>query len=165
MNARTDTTREFKGRHMLAIMLAFFAVIIGVNVTMAVFANSSWTGLVVKNSYVASQEFNGHAAQARQQAALGYVARLRVENGAISYSLADAQGRPIALKGATARFGRPVSETEDQTLTLTPQPDGGIQAAFPLRDGLWVMELLADAGLEHPWRDVRRVVIAGGVLK
>ncbi len=165
MTPSTHTTREFTGRHMLAIMFAFFTVIIGVNVTMAVFANKSWTGLVVKNSYVASQEFNGHAAQARQQAALGYVAKLRVEHGAISYSLVDAQGRPITLNGATARFGRPVSESDDQTVTLTPQADGGVSAGLTLRDGLWVVELLVDAGLEHPWRDVRRVVIADGALK
>ena len=48
----------FSGRHMLLTMLAFFGVIIGVNLTMAWFARSSWTGLVVENSYVASQEFN-----------------------------------------------------------------------------------------------------------
>ena len=50
--------KEFTGRHMLAIMLAFFGTIIAVNLVMAIFASRSWTGLVVKNSYVASQEFN-----------------------------------------------------------------------------------------------------------
>ena len=71
MTQRTVRSGEFTGRHMLAAMLAFFGVIIAVNITMAVFAQTSWTGFVVRNSYVASQEFNGKVAAARAQAALG----------------------------------------------------------------------------------------------
>jgi nitrogen fixation protein FixH len=40
--------KEFTGRHMLLIMIAFFGVIIAVNITMAVVARQSWTGLVAK---------------------------------------------------------------------------------------------------------------------
>ena len=57
---------------MLSIMLAFFGVIIAVNVVMATLASTSWTGLVVENSYVASQEFNRKAEESRAQAALGW---------------------------------------------------------------------------------------------
>ena len=52
------TMREFTGKHMLAIMIAFFGVVFAVNFTMVYFSRHSWTGLVVENSYVASQEFN-----------------------------------------------------------------------------------------------------------
>ncbi|HLA02420.1 MAG TPA: FixH family protein, partial [Aestuariivirga sp.] len=45
--------RTFTGWHMAAITISFFAVIIAVNLTLAVFASSSWSGLVVANSYVA----------------------------------------------------------------------------------------------------------------
>ena len=38
MNQRGKTSGEFTGRHMLVIMLAFFGVIIAVNLTMASFA-------------------------------------------------------------------------------------------------------------------------------
>lgn len=61
---------EFTGRHMLAIMIAFFGVIIAVNVTMAVMAGRSWTGIVVEDTYIASQEFNSRVAEGRAQAAL-----------------------------------------------------------------------------------------------
>lgn len=62
MTAQTDKPKEFTGRHMLAIMLAFFGVIIAVNGVMATFATRSWSGLVVENTYVASQQFNERAA-------------------------------------------------------------------------------------------------------
>ena len=66
MKAQPRTGGEFTGRHMLGIMLAFFATVIAVNVTMAMFASKSWTGFVVRNSYVASQEFNERSEERRR---------------------------------------------------------------------------------------------------
>lgn len=54
------TTRPpgpFNGRHMTAILVAFFAVVIAVNVLMARFIICTFGGVVVENSYVASQHF------------------------------------------------------------------------------------------------------------
>ncbi|TIW01135.1 MAG: cytochrome oxidase, partial [Mesorhizobium sp.] len=48
MSAEMPKPREFTGKHMLVSILAFFAVVIGVNVTMATLALKSWTGLVVE---------------------------------------------------------------------------------------------------------------------
>ncbi|TIW70058.1 MAG: cytochrome oxidase, partial [Mesorhizobium sp.] len=52
MSAHSQKSREFTGRHMLFIILGFFGVVIGVNLTMATLASKSWTGLVVENTYV-----------------------------------------------------------------------------------------------------------------
>ncbi len=52
-------SKEFTGRHMWLLAVSFFGVIISVNIVMAVSAARTWTGLVVENSYVASQEFQG----------------------------------------------------------------------------------------------------------
>lgn len=46
-------------------------MIIIVDLTMPVLASRSWTGFVVNNSHVASQEFNRNAQEGRAQAALG----------------------------------------------------------------------------------------------
>lgn len=61
MSANTQKSRAFTGRHMLATILTFFGVVIAVNLTMATLASTSWTGLVVENTYVASQQFNRKA--------------------------------------------------------------------------------------------------------
>ena len=50
--------RQVTGRHVLLWMVLFFGVVVSANLTMAFFATESWTGLVVKNSYDASQLFN-----------------------------------------------------------------------------------------------------------
>ena len=60
--------RELTGRHVLAITLAAFGVIIAVNMVMAVKAVSTFPGLETPNSYVASQRFDRDRAA---QAALG----------------------------------------------------------------------------------------------
>ncbi|MCO5160627.1 MAG: FixH family protein [Mesorhizobium sp.] len=160
-----STEKEFTGRHMLAIMLAFFGVIIAVNVTMAMFARASWTGLVVKNSYVASQEFNEKAAEERAQAALAYVPTLRIDGDAISYAIADKDGRRIVIAAASASFHRPVTTREDTHVAFTIGHDGTARGTEDLTDGVWIMELTADIGREHPWRDMRRIVIRDGELK
>ena len=51
-------TRRFTGWHFTAIITAFFGVVIAVNLTMAVFATRTFGGVVVENSYVASQTFD-----------------------------------------------------------------------------------------------------------
>ena len=60
-----DTRRRFTGYHMAAILVAFFGVIIAVNMVMATLATRTFGGVVVENSYVASQEFNGWLKDAR----------------------------------------------------------------------------------------------------
>ena len=75
--------REFTGRYMLAIMVAFFSVIITVNLTMAFLARSSWTGFVAENTRREPpvQHENGGSAP---QAALGWKSELAIANGKVS---------------------------------------------------------------------------------
>lgn len=161
------TTRptEFTGRHMLSIILVFFGVIIAVNLTMATFATTSWSGFVVKNSYVASQQFNEKAQRGRAQAALGWTGNLAIDGSTLRYSLADPEGRPVPLAGVNVMFRRPVSDTEDRNFALGADRDGWHAPADDLNDGVWIVEVAADAMLDEPYRDVRRVVLHDGALK
>jgi len=65
-------TNRISGWHMTAIFVAFFGIVIAVNVTMATLAVRTFGGTVVENSYVASQEFNGWLKAARKQQQLGW---------------------------------------------------------------------------------------------
>lgn len=152
-------TREFTGWHMLAIMVAFFGVIITVNIIMATSAISSWSGLVVQNSYVASQEFNEKSIVGKAHAALNWQEHLSYENGIVRYQLTEASGTPVKVVGATAVFRRPVNEKEDQTLNMLPEVDGVLTAEADLKDGNWVVEINTYAGLDEPYRQVSRIFI------
>lgn len=165
MSRQVETAGTFTGRHMLFIMLAFFATILVANLSMATFANTSWTGLVVKNSYVASQEYNGRLADSRAQMALGYTSDLSVGNGEIRYRLTTPDGKAVRLGTVNASFRHPAYEAGDRNLALLPDGKGGVSAAQILSDGMWIVEIDSDIGQDRPYRDVRRVVVSGGAIR
>lgn len=154
--------KQFTGRHMLAIMIAFFGVIIAVNLTMAYFARSSWTGFVVQNSYVASQQFNKRMAETRAQAQLGWTGALTVDRGQPRYRILDRNGNGVTLKTVSLTFMRPVDDREDQTLALNRDGDGSFVSGQVVADGVWIVHVEADAGLQTPYRETLRIRLAGG---
>lgn len=165
MKTPTRPKGEFTGRHMLIIMLAFFGTIIAVNLTMATLANRSWTGLVVKNSYVASQQFNEKAALARAQQALGWRGELTIADGTVSYRLTDRSGDPVSAEAVRMIFRRPVSEQGDLTLRLARAGTGAFAQTIKIADGGWIVEILADIGQPDPYRQVERVRVTGGRIR
>ncbi|MER9662633.1 FixH family protein [Mesorhizobium sp. M0159] len=165
MKATTRKSREFTGRHMLAIILAFFGVVIAVNLTMATLANTSWTGLVVENTYVASQQFNRKAEEGRAQAALGWTGKLTIAWGEVRYGVTDAAGKGVPLHGVKVLFRHPAYEKEDESITLAAASGQEFAVQHMPRDGVWIVEIDADAGLARPFHDVRRIMISDGALK
>lgn len=165
MTVRRRSTGEFTGRHMLIITLTFFGVIIAVNMTMATLARSSWTGLVVQNSYVASQQFNRKAEEGRAQAALHWQGKLTVADGMIRYLLRDADGKLVLPTSVKVAFRHPASDAEDRMVELLPEPGGAFSARQAVRDGAWIVEVHAETGRASPYRQVQRVFVRGGAIQ
>ena len=136
---QTPTTQpgRFTGRHMFLVMLAFFGVIIIVNLTMAAVASRSWTGLVVKNSYVASQAFNRELEQAKLQAARGWSGDISYRDGVLVLSLADRDGNPVILDTSVVEVGRPAYEQADHRVVMVHQGNGIYHAEDNLQPGIW----------------------------
>lgn len=133
----------FTGTHMLLLALGFFGVIIAVNVGMAVVSQTSWTGLVVENSYVASQEFETRRLAHLKQQEAGWTSSFAVRNGQAVLTLVDGSGKPVDLGTVTVKINRPVGGHSDQVLTLAQGPDGTWTAPISLDTGIW--EALVDA--------------------
>ncbi|MFK4824242.1 FixH family protein [Paenochrobactrum sp. BZR 588] len=165
MTDKSMTSRGFTGWHMLGIMCLFFGVIISVNLTMAYFAIGSWSGLVVKNSYVASQEFNEKAITGKEQAALQWEVILDYKNGEFSYQLTNNEGLAVEATHATAHFKRPVGDANDTTVELEKIADGHFKSKVELGEGAWIVEINAEAGLDDPYRQIRRFIIVNGEYK
>lgn len=135
------TPRPLTGRKVLMITLAFFGVIIAVNVTLAVKAVSTFPGLEVPNSYVASQEFD---ARATAQRALGWDSSARIEGNAIRLEIRDAAGVLVIPPDIVARVGHPTTAAMDQDLIFVA--DGrGLLAPVTLAAGPWRLFLQAIA--------------------
>ncbi|MGX5851357.1 FixH family protein [Mesorhizobium sp. PL10] len=171
MKANTQSRREFTGKHMLLTVLGFFGIVIAVNLTMATLASTTWTGLVVENTYVASQQFNEKAREGRAQAALGWEGSLTIVSGEVRYSVADAKGMMVPLHGVRVLFRHPAYDAQDRAVTLAAASGGHADrhgefaARYTPKDGVWIVEIDADAGLALPFRDVRRIMISKGALR
>lgn len=129
------------GRHVLAITVSAFAVIIGVNIYMATEAVRTFPGLEVKNSYVASQEFNKNL---KAQTALHWDVASFVEDDKLILSINDANGLPVMVNDIEATFGRPTSVRDDQTPEFK-WANGRYEAPIKIAPGNWNLRLRAKA--------------------
>ena len=139
--AHDPNTRPFTGRHMLLIMFAFFGLIVAVNATMASLAIGSWPGLVVPNSYIASQGFNEKLRDAARQADLGWTGALTYRQGTIVFDLRDRDGKPVGISSVTANLGRPSTTGQDVRLTLEPSGEGVATLRHVLAPGQWFADI------------------------
>lgn len=165
MTTQVETRRGFTGWHMFAILCVFFGIIIVVNLIMAYFAVSTWSGLVVQNSYVASQEFNEKSISGKQQQALQWQNELGYSQGTFTYVLTDKDGNAIETTSAVANFKRPVGDAHDTTVTLTMTENGKFTGDVELGEGAWIAEVNTEAGLEDPYRHITRFIIVNGEYK
>ena len=134
-------TRPLTGKHVLAITLVAFGVIIGVNVLMAVKAVGTFPGLEVANSYVASQDFDRERAA---QAALDWTVTPDYDGKELVLAIRDRQGNPAPIKNLQVTVGRPTYVADDQHPQMTYQ--GGLYVApLTLKPGLWNIHLTATA--------------------
>ena len=150
--------REFTGKHMLLVVFLFFGTIITVNLIMAYNATRSWTGLVVKNSYVESQKFNDYLAAEAAQKALGWQGSVAYDKGLLSYKLLDKTGSPIKVEYAEAEVRRPSHEREDQMLTLYPANDR-YEATFELGYGAWDVFVTTKGADGTPYVHRERILV------
>jgi nitrogen fixation protein FixH len=132
---------ELTGRHVAAVTVSAFAVIVAANFVLAWKAVATFPGLEVANGYVASQSFD---ADRRAQQALGWTLAAEHRNGTLRLRLADATGAPAAAQQVTVLVGRPTEAAEDRRPVLTF--DGTAWTApLALNPGKWMVKLEATA--------------------
>jgi nitrogen fixation protein FixH len=145
--------RQFTGRHMAAILVAFFGVVIIVNLIMARFAVGTFGGIVVENTYVASQHFNRWLAQAEASEALGWDAEVeRQDNGRLAVQLTGAPSG-VTLSGEARH---PLGHQPDAALTFEYRGAGQFLSREALPAGRWILRLAATDG-ERIWRQEKRL--------
>ncbi len=151
--------KRFTGWHMLAVLVGGFSVVIAANVTLAVFATRSWTGLVVPSSYVASQQYNRLLAQAKEQAARGWRGEVLHGAGELRFELTDRDGKALPTFEVAALVGRPSHEGEDRYLELNEIGPGVYRAGVDLDQGIWNVDVLAKGPAGATFREVYRLFV------
>ncbi|MDE9449757.1 FixH family protein [Aliiroseovarius sp. Z3] len=138
-NSQNKKEFELTGKHVLAIVVSAFAVIIGVNVFMAYSAIGTFPGLETKNSYVASQQFD---AQKAAQEALGWDVTAEVDGEMLVLNIKDKAGAPVTVKSIYGLFGRATHVNEDQEPSFAQGSNGVYLAQVgPLGEGNWNLRL------------------------
>ena len=129
------------GRKVALMFCAAFAVIIGVNLTLAFKAVATFPGLEVKNSYVASQAFDKDRAA---QLALGWEVSARIDAETLILTI-DRDGRPVQPKITSAVLGRATSVAQDQFPALRFTGRHFEAPIAPTGAGNWNLRLVAEA--------------------
>lgn len=133
---------EVRGWHVLAIILAFFATIIAVNVTFAIYAVRSFPGEDVQRSYLQGLHYNNTLAERRAQEQLGWraAALLRGEGEGVVVEVTLTAQDSSAITGAalTGELEWPTNSQFDRALHFESVGDGRYVARVTdLTPGRW----------------------------
>lgn len=131
--------KPLTGRKVLLIVVAFFGIIIGVNLFMATMAVGTFPGMDVKNSYIASQTFDDDR---EAQTALGWEVSVTYQTGELQVAVLNTAGSPADVAKFAALIGRPTHVRDDQTPEFQ-QRQGVFTAPVTLGSGLWNLRLEA----------------------
>lgn len=132
---------KFMGGHMFVTVLLAFTTIIGANLALAYNAIATFPGLEVKNSYIASQEFN---VRKNAQEALGWTVGADHENGVLRLEILDAAGAPVQPAKMQVVLGRPTQVKDDQELSFTFDGKAFV-TPVEVADGNWNIRMTAVA--------------------
>ncbi|MDB5620299.1 FixH family protein [Tardiphaga sp.] len=161
----TSTVKPLTGRTVLICLIAFFGVIIGVNITLAKLAIDSLPGTEVDSAYGASLAYEGEITAAREQAARGWKVNAHVARDAdgraeVRVEARDRNGAPVQGLSFTSRLERPADRRGDRPVQLaeagTATYRGDVTALAP---GLWDLVLEGDVGGKRLFLSKNRIVL------
>jgi len=149
---------EFTGRRMAIVMIAFFGVVIAVNLVMATLATSTFGGTVVDNSYVASQSFNSWLQESRDQAKLEWSEQTGLDSSGRLVSQLRAPAGPLDGAIVKARISHPLGRAPERVLALASEGQGRYRSSEAVPNGRWVVRLSVrrDGHEARYRREVRR---------
>lgn len=139
--------RKFTGWHMTGILVAFFGVVVSVNVFMARAAISTFGGTVVENSYVASQQYNRWIDKAEAQKSLGWTVDAAVgRNRLVTVDVAAAGAK--AMHGVTvdAVIRHPLGRVPETAMLFGQADATHWTSTQPLPPGRWIVHLRVRRG-------------------
>ncbi len=143
--------REFTGRHMLLTLVGGFGVVVAVNFYMASKAASSFGGVTVENSYVASQKFNGWLEEAKAQEALGWSAQItRQDDG---YLAVVTSGVPEGAS-MSAELRHPLGLKDRASLEFASQGEMRYVSNEKVDAGRWTVRLTIVSGSDRWVREM-----------
>ena len=142
------TQKTFTGWHMTVILVAFFAIVMLVNFTMARIALSSFGGTVVDNSYVASQNYNEWLARADAQDRLGWDKSITLDARRHVALTVSKAGQALPDLRAAATLSHPLGLAPARALRFEAVA-GGLRSVEALPAGRWRIDISVRHGADE----------------
>jgi nitrogen fixation protein FixH len=166
MTDRSGSTWQITGRHVAFGMVAFFTVIVVVDLIMIRLALTTFSGLETSDSYRKGLAYNERIAVERDMANTGWTSNTTYDaaKAELRFKLSGSSGAQAAGSVVTAHVGRAATNAYDRTVVLVEQADG--HYAAPLKDmesGSWVVTTTVLGGTDNSdliYRTKERIWIA-----
>jgi nitrogen fixation protein FixH len=151
MRQASVSSRPLTGRMVLVMLLAFFGVVISVNITMMKLAIATLPGTEVDSAYSASLGYEKEILAAHDQTARDWRVDAHIErdgNGlaTLQVEARDKKGQPVSGLTFQGRLERPADKRGDLVLDMSEIGNGVYRGAAPaIAPGQWDLVIEADA--------------------
>src|SRR5712691_10786283 len=143
MSKPSASPKPLTGRKVLFMLVAFFGVVIGVNMVMMKFAILTLPGTEVDSAYRASLAYENEIAAAHDQNARNWKVDAHIQRSAdggatLQVDARDSSGKPMSGLKFQGRFERPTDRRADQSVALAEAANGVYRGSSPLiSPGQW----------------------------
>jgi nitrogen fixation protein FixH len=165
MSASSVSQKPLTGRMVLFMVLAFFGVVIAVNVTMMDLAITTLPGTDVDSAYSASIGYEREITAAHDQDARSWKVDAHIErdgNGGATLRVEarDSGGQPVAGLKFEGRLERPTDKRADLAFSLAEVGIGIYRgAAAAVAPGQWDLVLEGDRAGQRMFLSKNRVLL------
>ncbi|TWB93162.1 nitrogen fixation protein FixH [Bradyrhizobium macuxiense] len=165
MAASSPAPRPITGRFVLITTIAFFAVVIGVNMVMMRLAITTLPGTEVDSAYSASLAYQREIAAARQQNERGWQVQAHVDRrpdgaAAVLLEVRDHAGAPLTGMNILARLERPIDRRADRPIEVSEAGAGSYRGRVDgVAPGQWDLVIEGDADGRRMFLSRNRVLL------
>jgi len=157
--------KPLTGRKVLVMLVAFFGVVIGVNVTMMKLAIVTLPGTEVDSAYTASLGYEKEIAAAHDQNVRNWQVDAHIQRGTdggatVQVEAHDTRGRPMTGLKFQGRLERPTDKRADLPIELAEVGIGVYRGSAPqVAPGQWDLVLEGDAAGQRMFLSKNRVLL------
>jgi nitrogen fixation protein FixH len=163
--SQSVSPKPLTGRKVFFLLVAFFGVVIGVNLVMMRFAIKTLPGTEVDSAYSASLAYEKEIAAAREQNLRNWRIDAYVKRGpdggaTLQVEARDTNGQPMSGLRFQGRLERPADKRADQPVALAETGIGIYRGtASSIAAGQWDLVLQGDAAGRRVFLSRNRVLL------
>ncbi|AMN45000.1 FixH family protein [Rhodoplanes sp. Z2-YC6860] len=158
--------KKVTGWTVLGCLVAFFAIVMGVNGFMIRAAVTTFGGVETESSYKAGLALSRELKAAQAQEARHWDVRAHVTPGSekqwVEITARDAQGKPLSGLTAVVRFNHPTDRRADVDMTPREVTPGRFAGSAAPAAGQWDLVIELMRGEERVFLSRNRIVVKQG---